>query len=963
MLKINHAAELISYPNQWNFQLPHSGIIFVNDQELLDMSENPDKILNLSTGFVPREQSLRQVCEDAKIKGVSTLKIAFDHFFAQYRPGTDIPRTLTPDMDEYIERIAKIGKFAEDYGFRLELSLLSPLEIGHAYEKATGESGRWMQYRKGLRDPLTGDFSVQFWQHRHWTNNKGHIDLLPEKIRVFAFKEEKIPNTSYRVVRPESIVEITGTAETEVFEGVCGGKVACRARVFGKGMTNIGDLNKVIIVQQYKCPEMDYFSDSALPYLKTLVDKYVDAGVKLSGFYSDEMHIQQDWDYFSHHEHGQFALRYVSPGLEKKFAEKFGDQFNDFAKYLLYFVYGQEDSTIDLSANEGVMHVFGSSPEEIHHTALMRSGYYSLLQDGVVDLFTAAKRHAEEKIGNQLFTRAHATWAESPTIDHWRPGNKNENSQRYEYTSNFVWSCTVHQAAAACHDYFKWGEYLTGNGTDHPECGWLDRNYYGLALACSMGIINEIPYSYCAHWGHPIEVSNRRLQLQNTFGAGTIVNIFSMVQDMQHRDVEVLMLYPLDLVSVEERFGSWMTQYGYANMITQSKLIELGKIDDGKIELGGRLFTTLVITFEPFPCQELLEKIKKFAESGGRVIWAGPPPLIDKSGNAVLEEWQELFGVSYSPSPDGWGEIAPGRQITFENIFENVSPQTILTDFLVDHIYPVIPNRDTETTARCDKQIIGTRRVVSNSGSLTFLGYRPRDDQSASLGYETRNWFEILFNSDAYPAVTPNTEHSDNTEVISRTTDYLACRFPNGAVAVAPHLTLLEENWPGGFSRDSEEDERILEQLELPEKSITLKSFKVNGHCVDYEGSGAVSFRVNESGNLIAFAGHDCTNITIDGHEFVFADNSMGTIGWAPIGKNRQVDNGAKLIVFCDTAGCIRIPAKSLPESLVFYAEGNSPGQKGEPVFSKYEGDYITIKISDATAGRWIFGIEEKQNN
>ena len=783
---------------------------------------------------------------------------------------------------------------------------------------------------------------------------------MPEKVRVFAFKEEKIQNSSYRVVRPESIVEITETAKTEVFEGICDGKVACRARVFGKGMTNIGDLNKVIIVQQYKSPEMDYFSNSALPYLKNLVNKYVDAGVKLSGFYSDEMHIQQDWDYFNHHEHGQFALRYVSPGLEKKFAEMFGENFIDFAKFMLYFVYGQEDSSIDLSATEGVMHVFGSSPEEIHQTALFRSRYYSLLQDGVVDLFTAAKHHAEEKIGNQLFTRAHATWAESPTIDYWRSGNKNENSQKYEYTSNFVWSCTVHQAAAACHDYFKWGEYLTGNGTDHPECGWLDRNYHGLALACSLGIINEIPYSYCVHWGHPKEISSRRLQLQNTFGAGTNVNIFSMVQDMQHRDVDILMLYPLDLVSVEERFGSWMTQYGYANLITQSKLIELGKVYDGKIELGGRFFTTLVITFEPFPCLRLLEKINDFAESGGRVIWAGPPPLINKNGYSILEKWQDLFGVSYTPSPDGWGEIAPGRKITFENIFENVAPQTILTDFLVDHIYPVIPKRESEIVARCNNQIVGTRKVVSNSGSLTFLGYRPRDDQSASLGYETKNWFEILCNSGAYPPVTSNTENNDNTEVISRTTNFLACRFPNGAVAIAPHLTQLEENWPGGFSRDSDEDEKIIQQLDLPEESISLKSFQVNGHSVDYEGTGAVSFRINESGNLIAFAGHDSTKITIDGHEFVFSDKPVGTIGWAPIGKNRQVDNGAILIIFCDTAGFIRIPAKSFPENISFYAEGDSPGQKGERVFSKRENNYIELKISETNVEKWIFGVEEK---
>ena len=37
-----------------------------------------------------------------------TLIVAFDHFFVQYRPGQDKPRQLMPDMDAYIERIAKI---------------------------------------------------------------------------------------------------------------------------------------------------------------------------------------------------------------------------------------------------------------------------------------------------------------------------------------------------------------------------------------------------------------------------------------------------------------------------------------------------------------------------------------------------------------------------------------------------------------------------------------------------------------------------------------------------------------------------------------------------------------------------------------------------------------------------------------------------------------------------------------
>jgi len=51
--------------------------------------------------------------------GQRTLIIAFDHFFAQYRPGQgDKPRRLTPDMPEYIERIAAISRFAASFPSR-----------------------------------------------------------------------------------------------------------------------------------------------------------------------------------------------------------------------------------------------------------------------------------------------------------------------------------------------------------------------------------------------------------------------------------------------------------------------------------------------------------------------------------------------------------------------------------------------------------------------------------------------------------------------------------------------------------------------------------------------------------------------------------------------------------------------------------------------------------------------------
>ena len=105
----------------------------------------------------------------------------------------------------------------------------------------------------------------------------------------------------------------------------------------------------------------------------------------------------------------------------------------------------------------------------------------------------------------------------------------------------------------------------------------------------------------------------------------------------------------------------------------------------------------------------------------------------------------------------------------FENRLAGVAPQTILTDLLVDRIYPVEPREGSTPVARVKKWIVGARR-----GTAVYLGYRPRDDQSRSLGYDVRTLFEILNALGAYAAGSEN----DNTEHLSRTAPYLACRFP-----------------------------------------------------------------------------------------------------------------------------------------------------------------------------------------
>ena len=131
-----------------------------------------------------------------------------------------------------------------------------------------------------------------------------------------------------------------------------------------------------------------------------------------------------------------------------------------------------------------MQYVFGNSIKEIHQTFLFRDRYYKLLNHHVVDLFKAAKNYASTLFDVDDFgTFGHASWAEAPTIDKWDTGNLHHSAYQYEYTPNFVWGNTVHQAASACYDYFKWGEYLEPTRNDFAETGWNDRNYYGAALS------------------------------------------------------------------------------------------------------------------------------------------------------------------------------------------------------------------------------------------------------------------------------------------------------------------------------------------------------------------------------------------------------------------------------------------------------------------------------------------------
>ena len=868
-------------------------IILTSDKQLNDLMD-PDRKIDMSLGLEKRFASLREVCEQGQKSGETTLIIAFDEFFRQYREQAGTERLLTPDMDEYIDKIKKISDFAARYKMGLELSLLSPLELGPSYKKSTGESGRWLGYKTGYRDPSTGKFSLEMWQQLYWTNNKGKFQVKLKNIRAFAFRESHIGNSPYKAVLPEDIIEIKGInyvasdtvsvgSSGDVWEGnsLSSGKdnyFKCRnLRIWYDGEKQLTGYNRVFVLVEYETSEMDYFSPKALPFLKNLMMKYHDKGINLVSLYSDEMHIQQDWHYFMHHENGQFNLRYLTPNLSEAYLKKSGQELDD--KYLLYFVYGAPVYEPIAKAVRNIQYVMGSAPEDIHRTFLLRDRYYKMLNSGVVDLFKEAKSYAESLFGRELGATGHSSWAESPTIDLWDTEKLKEYAAKYEYTSNYVWGNTVHQAAAACYDYFKWGEYLEPTGNDFAECGWLDRDYYGAAMSASIGVLNKYPNAYAAAWGMPAVSQEWKDAVNSAFGArnGSTANI---ITGGVHRDIEVLILYPMSLVAVEERFGSWMTQYAYANYITSEKLLESGNItEDGQIKVGEKKYNTLVALFEPLPSAGLLAMMSRFAQKGGRVIWCGCPPLIDSKGINCSAEWAELFGVNYT-FDSYMGEIAAGRKISFMNSFREIPDQVILTDFLVDHIYPVSLNKNCEILAGSGGKILGTG-VQSGKGKAYYFGFRPRDDQSASLGYESRILFEILNWTGAYKETGKFPLVNDNPAYVSRTTDYLATQFPNRSNMIVKHYRTHAENWEGGFSRNPENDARSLSVNPMPSDTLILEELKINGHQVSYKGKQYVVFRTDSLNNLIAFEGHNCRELKIDGVLYSFSANPFETITFA----------------------------------------------------------------------------------
>lgn len=925
-------------------------LILTDEKQLERIATEPDKPLfdDSELGFSNEKKSihdpgttLESFVRSAKEHGCERIEVSYDFFFG----GTT--RINYPDSPTTLKAFKQIHDCAARYGMSFGASLISPLDLGGGYIRKHDNTGFQWHFREG--QIVNGDYCVRMRRQIQWYNNKGPVQLKVSRVMAVAFNEERIGDTSLFFVDENAIQDISRTVQWELTPDshVLTDQGYAYDEIVISGHTDL-PCSRVLAVIEYQTPEIDYFDQIALPYIKGVIDQHNEQGIRYAGFYSDEMHIQFDWDLFNHFgPETEITTRYVTPALINAYADLYGEKYRDFLKFMVYFAYQQHQFLPGELAREGAQHVMGKTADAAYETWLFRKRYFELLSGKVVSLAIDSRAYAESLFGGPIMCRAHATWQESPTCDHFAEDvgfqlyGGDWSITRYDYDKPYVWGVSIRENISACCDYFRWNEFLSGGGTDHAEGGYSDRNYYSQALAASFGSLNRFEKAYCAGWGSPDEVMRRFRSVGATYGSGDMGSAF--VQNMQHRCSDVLLLHPTELNFSEERFGTWMVQYGYCNYITEEKLLKHGYADeDGHLVVNGRKYRALVALFEMFVFPETMDMLETFVEKGGKLLWTGVPALKYEDGSNCSQRFMHLFGLASVTTPDRPVKLED-QYVSFSGKLAALAPMKILTAFLPDYTYP-IALADAEEAARCGEYVLGAYRK-QGLGECMYLAFRPRDDQSQSTGAEVSTLFDALCALNAYG--------EGSLEVLSRPASarYIANRFPNGAVSVANHYRTFHEDWPGLFYRNAEEDAKFLAGRELPPIDIALDGTELNGHRICYRGTDALTY-LYKDGHLLGYAGTNSRGIAIDGKEWTLSDRKAA-LSFAVMEKERLADGcGKAMLVQCGEEAALSIPCPFTPKEA---AACELDYFKADiPVAFRYENGTVYLTISDDLVGKWI---------
>ncbi len=940
-----------------------------------DLEENVES----QSLYKDKSESLMTRIEAAEKRNATNFSIAYDYFFGGTR------RHNYPSDEITIKAFKVVHDAAKEHGMGFEASILSPLDTGGGWAKMSDETGFSMQYLETDIKP-DGSYAAELVGQRQWVNNKGPIRLTPYEVRVYAFNEERVGDTPYFYVDENAIVDISDTASyvMETDKEVGTSYIRCPLHISGKWENPTA--NRALCIMVYRTPELDYFAPSAMDFMKKLLDDHNAAGISYHGFYSDEMHIQFDWDLVGHFGETEVNTRYVTPALGKVYAEKYGEKYRDFAKYLIYMAYHQHDFLPGEEGRENAQHVFGKTPQDIANTWLFRNRYFELLQRTVVNLSNQSKAYAEELWGGPILTRAHATWQESPTCDHFSSvdlraalgeeyaGITKDSSleeraalqealaakedelgvSHYDYTPLYDWSSSIRENISACYDYFKWNEFLTGSGTDHAECGFTsDRNYYAQCLGASFADLNDYETAYAACWGMPGKIMDMYGRINTVYGVGQAgpvphANETSFVNGLGTRRTDVLAMYPIKLNNVEERFGSWMVQYGYCNYITEEKLLENAVVTEkGTLRVKGQEYRCLVVMFEPFLDDKTFCLLEEFLAAGGKVVWMSIPALTNAAGEDVSERFKKLFGLKSIVAASA-GEKHQGEEIAFTGRLSGIRHMTIPTDFVVDMVYPCLADAGAEPSATLNDRCVGVCKPYANGGLALYIGCRVRDDQSGSLGKDIDTLYRVLMAIGAY--------RPDSLEARSRETGsrYVYNTFADGSIAVAPHLRQIREAWEGPFFRDKAYDEVALSRRSDIGDPVVELNENIAGHAVRFAGEELLAYRLEANGAPVAFFGIGTDGIEVDGKKYTFADRKA-KFEFAPIPERYRADGlNSVVLTTCWTEGAVlTIPAAGEGAPRVLGCKWDL-FDASIPVEHKWDGRNVTFTVTPELVGKRI---------
>ena len=296
--------KIIKNEGTWRLHEHHATLILTDEKQLDRIIESPDIPIfrddqkghsGESVRFHNENETLNSFCENAAKRGAVRVEVSYDFFFGGSR------RHNYPDSETTIKAFKTIRDTAKKYGMAFGASLISPLDIGGNYRKTHDDGGIQCQYLEAAIDG-DGSYRADMVLQRQWYNNKGPITLELAQVRAYAFCEERYADTCYFYVNPDEITDISHTVRYKVHEDTVkitgAGYGHGRLEVYGK-CDNSG-MSRVLLVAVYHVPEIDYFSDGAFDFIKSVIDMHAAAGIDYGGFYSARCIFSFDWDLGTH---------------------------------------------------------------------------------------------------------------------------------------------------------------------------------------------------------------------------------------------------------------------------------------------------------------------------------------------------------------------------------------------------------------------------------------------------------------------------------------------------------------------------------------------------------------------------------------------------------------------------------------------------------------------------------------